>query len=294
MGDDLDPIAAARKGMTFRQAEGVDPLPSQCELREISRETAATLWATVHETLDGCVKSSGIGGYHDSTHLQDPWKTVLKNWWVLHEYQNVDEFPSGHSWIVIVKGIATSREYLKTFEFLQFVIDYGRIPYFAENIARVLTRSRSAYRIIDKVICPISTDEQAEAVRAAMAEARAAAARGPYAHLTAASRALSAGDWSGCVRESISAVEGAAKSIEPAADALGKALAKLEGTIGLKPALKSAYKSLYGWSSDEEGIRHANVFEREADVTERDAMFMFGACASFVGYLLSAKRELNA
>jgi hypothetical protein len=44
---------------------------------------------------------------------------------------------------------------------------------------------------------------------------------------------------------------------------------------------------LYGYSSDEEGVRHALVFKEEAQVDEADALFMLGACASFVSYLLA-------
>jgi hypothetical protein len=41
------------------------------------------------------------------------------------------------------------------------------------------------------------------------------------------------------------------------------------------------------YTSDEEGVRHALVFGDEAQVDEADALFMLGACASFVSYLLA-------
>jgi DNA-binding NtrC family response regulator len=102
-----------------------------------------------------------------------------------------------------------------------------------------------------------------------------------------ASAELTAGDWPGAVRESIHAVEAAAKLIEQTADTLGPALAKLQTSIGLNPILKSAFGQLYGYSC-KDGARHALVFEAESTISERDALFMFGACAAFVGYLLSA------
>jgi hypothetical protein len=52
-------------------------------------------------------------------------------------------------------------------------------------------------------------------------------------------------------------------------------------------SLKAAFGSLYGYSSDEEGVRHALVFSNETQVDEADALFMLGACASFVSYLLA-------
>jgi hypothetical protein len=55
----------------------------------------------------------------------------------------------------------------------------------------------------------------------------------------------------------------------------------------LHGGLKKAFCVLYGYASDEEGVRHALVLEKEAQVDEADALFMLGACASFVSYLIA-------
>ena len=68
---------------------------------------------------------------------------------------------------------------------------------------------------------------------------------------------------------------------------LGSALAALEAKGNLHGALKTTFARLYGYTSDEEGVRHALVFSDEARVDEADALFMLGACASFVSYLLA-------
>jgi hypothetical protein len=51
--------------------------------------------------------------------------------------------------------------------------------------------------------------------------------------------------------------------------------------------LRSALDKLYAYTNAEGGIRHANVFADKANVDEDDALFMLGACASFVTFLLS-------
>jgi hypothetical protein len=68
----------------------------------------------------------------------------------------------------------------------------------------------------------------------------------------------------------------------PGTTTLGPALAALEKQGHLHGCLKAAFSSLYGYSSDEEGIRHALVFKEEAQVDEADALFMLGACASYL------------
>jgi hypothetical protein len=49
--------------------------------------------------------------------------------------------------------------------------------------------------------------------------------------------------------------------------------------------------SLYAYTSDEKGIRHALLDDSTAKVDEADAMFMLGACAAFVSYLLNKARS---
>jgi hypothetical protein len=75
--------------------------------------------------------------------------------------------------------------------------------------------------------------------------------------------------------------------LAPGTGTLGPALAALEKQGHLHGGLKAAFASLYGYSSDEEGVRHALVFKEAAQVDEADALFMLGACASFVSYLLA-------
>jgi hypothetical protein len=57
----------------------------------------------------------------------------------------------------------------------------------------------------------------------------------------------------------------------------------------MHPAFKKALLSLYGYTSDEAGIRHA-LLEDEARVDMHDALFMLGACASFATFLIGKAR----
>ena len=53
----------------------------------------------------------------------------------------------------------------------------------------------------------------------------------------------------------------------------------------MHPALKQAFANLYGYTSDEEGIRHALLEEAVSRSGQDEAVFMLGACASFASYL---------
>ena len=109
------------------------------------------------------------------------------------------------------------------------------------------------------------------------------------AHLRNAAFHLTAGNFTDSVRESIHAVKSVSRTLDPSAD-LSKALARLEQKSSIHAAMKKGFTSLYGYASDENGIRHALLDAGEAKVDEADALFMIGACAAFVSYLLNKAR----
>jgi len=139
---------------------------------------------------------------------------------------------------------------------------------------------------------PAATEEEGQAIQRAAAELQESGFNGARQHLVSAAECLNANDFAGSVRESIHAVESVACRIDPEGpNTLGPALKALERHNAINKAMRAAFEKLYGYTSDEEGVRHALVFDSEADVDGTDATFMLGACASFVSYLLARGRE---
>ena len=94
-------------------------------------------------------------------------------------------------------------------------------------------------------------------------------------------------DYKNSIKESISAVESICQIIcKDDKTTLGKALNKLEESgTKLHRSLKEAFSKLYGYTSDEGGIRHAEgLFE--SNVSFEDAKFMLVTCCAFVNYLV--------
>ena len=67
-------------------------------------------------------------------------------------------------------------------------------------------------------------------------------------------------------------------------------MAKLDAKVGIHGAMRAGFASLYGSTSDEKGIRHALLEVPAASVDKTDALFMIGACAAFVSYLINKSR----
>ena len=80
-------------------------------------------------------------------------------------------------------------------------------------------------------------------------------------------------------------MEATARSIEPK-DSLGGALQRIESRYGTHRALTKGFTAIYGFTSDEDSIRHPLLDKGDAAVDESDALFMIGACSAFVSYLI--------
>lgn len=92
-------------------------------------------------------------------------------------------------------------------------------------------------------------------------------------------------DYRNSIKESISAVESICQSLSGDSKAeLGKALKLIEDNIGIHAALKKGFSAIYGYTSDEGGIKHAMLEERECFF--EDAKYMLVACSAFINYLI--------
>ena len=67
------------------------------------------------------------------------------------------------------------------------------------------------------------------------------------------------------------------------ANKLREALDQLEHVTTLHGALKKSFLSIYGYTSDEQGIRHPLIDADAAKFDETDALFMIGACGNHLG-----------
>lgn len=112
---------------------------------------------------------------------------------------------------------------------------------------------------------PPSEAERQTVVRA-YADLSGTELHGARAHLRSAGSLLTEGKYGDSIRESMQAVEAVARTLDPSAATLAPALAKLEKKMAIHPALKWGFGKLYGYTSDEKGIRHPLLDEPVATV----------------------------
>jgi hypothetical protein len=93
-------------------------------------------------------------------------------------------------------------------------------------------------------------------------------------------------DYRNSIKESISAVEAAVRIISGDTNAtLGDALKVMDASKPIHGAFKQALLKLYGYTSDEGGIRHSLL--ESTNIDESDARFMLITCSAFVNYFIS-------
>jgi hypothetical protein len=207
-----------------------------------------------------------------------------------------DEFDNLHDLLMPpTKAIFTKGNYIEVLGFTQWVLRHPSCPYgLASAVDEALEASHAAYRVIDEdTIAPIGSEEELSNVKRALADVASSEFGGARRHLRNAASELSSGNYSASIRESIHAVESVARILDPTSNTLTPALATLEKSIRLHGALKAGFGNLYGYTSDEKGVRHALLSEGAPQVDETDAIYMLGSCAAFVSYLINKARTAS-
>lgn len=196
------------------------------------------------------------------------------------------------------KFVMASDEWYIIFDFIERylnVCDSKTQSLMRDEFNRILQDEVSAYRIIDKIVVPITNESELATIK----EARQSKYNSVNIHLEKA-LALYADrqkpDYENSIKESISAVESICCIItgqSGAAATLGKTIKKLKDSgVHIHSAMESAFSSLYGYTSDETGIRHGGI--DFTDAPAEDAKYMLVSCSAFVNYLIEKWGKVNA
>jgi len=167
-----------------------------------------------------------------------------------------------------------------------------RINEIEVDIDYILECEKSAYRMINGNLVPITNELEV----ASISEAASTKYKSVNKHIEKSISLYSDRinpDYKNSIKESISAVEAISKIITNKDNkTLAPALDMLEKNgVRIHKALKDGFKNLYGFTSDESGIRHAKI---DFSVSpEEDARYMLISCSAFVNYLIVKNNKVN-
>lgn len=183
-----------------------------------------------------------------------------------------------------------SHRWNRVFDFIEFFIQNypfeKEVNILIENLNRVLKEEKSAYRIINKQIAEITSEEEIVEINKALSLPDKFSPVNE--HLTKALKHFSnrdKPDYENSIKESISALESLTKIILGEKGTLGELTKKLQ----IHPALKSAISQLYGWASDEKGIRHGSD-NKTTKIDEEETKLILILSSSLINYIYSKNK----
>jgi hypothetical protein len=141
-----------RKRLTFEQAEGAAPLPTQLKLKELSQELRAVLWRVVYDSFEKHTEYPSMGG---DAYFRQPWKEILRALHVYRDHGMADDFKNDVKFHVeATRRIFEQGDYLDVFGWLQAVLRLNPPYQFADQIDRALRYGRASYRMRARYVAP--------------------------------------------------------------------------------------------------------------------------------------------
>ena len=171
--------------------------------------------------------------------------------------------------------------------YIKQVIDDNNRESFIKDINRVLEEENAGYRIVGWVISPIINQEEIIEIEKAIFSVYEPVEKHMKKALAYYSN-IKQPDYENSIKESISAVESLCciiTGLNGSQSTLGKTLKYLSDNNGvvIHSALADAFNKLYGFTSDQNGIRHGGIDFTGA--SQAEARFMLVACSAFINYL---------
>lgn len=185
----------------------------------------------------------------------------------------------------VVKDWIKHNEWHLVYDLLEELI---AVSDYSDAYNKILAKNLAGYRLLDRIVVPIADSHELAEIETALVADRDVVKR----HLQQAIRLLADRDdpdYPNSIKESISAVESLLMPMT-GENTLGKALQKLKRTRSFAhPALLEAWSKLYGWASDEDGIRHGGEAVPTDAITQALARYVLITCSAFINLMTAEK-----
>ncbi len=273
--------------MFFSQRIGQKGVRTQLQTESIDKILRTRLWNAIYTDFVTVMDAQYALNYG----MGIPVKFVIfaeRFWCDILQYP-IDTLPHSYdTFKSYLRSWVFDRRWFEVYDLLETLIKV-KSPLnknrFINEVNQVLEEEKSGYRIIGKEVVPIVNDKELSEVESALKISENLRLEGVNLHLRSALDKLSDRknpDYRNSIKESISAVESLARIITKNPKAtLGSALDKMPD---LHQALRQGISNIYGYASDEGGIRHALTETSKTDF--EDAKYLFVMCSALINYLI--------
>ncbi|SFC83229.1 hypothetical protein SAMN05421747_13311 [Parapedobacter composti] len=286
--------------MKFSQRIGKTGIREVIQIESIDKALKNRLWNVILRDFFNRLQdytSYGVGESQKDTIFKLIWteffnerSDIVRQYNGSHYYDFSDRSFSYQAVFKYLNSWFFDAQWYEIYDLVEFLARFDNQSLhfgFIKSCNEALKREMAGYRIIDEKVVQVTSEEEIAAVEKAINSS--SRWQSVNTHLSTALTYLSdrkRPDYRNSIKESISAVEAFCIILTGDSKAtLGKALAKIEADYKMHGSLKSAFSALYGYTSDEGGIRHA-LLEDDTPITMEDAKFMLISCSAFINYLM--------
>jgi len=272
--------------LRFSEREGLKPLPSAYKLGELPYEARNEIKYIFSEELN---KFSGI--HYGCEPLPD-WHKILKDFHVQFLELPVEVFYPENIKSQLF-GLLSQGTYNEVLDALEFFINHPILIQHSlrGSLSKLFERKQIAYMLIERdintrIFVPRTSKEEGVAYLRALQALDTDQFFGSRKSLVEAGYYLGKKEFNNSVRESIHAIESMIRVLTgDKSTKFSDGIRELGKKFSLHPALREGFVKLYGFSSDEDGVRHSSTQETES-VDEETAFYFLGSCSSFITLLI--------
>ncbi len=282
---------------SFSERHGFEP-KKPIQIDSMNDELKTDLWNALDSffwakrRLDRYTCSMGLGDHFS----EQPLKGVVKALWRLQLNLPMDQMPS--DWRRVIEVIRTDYSKMpwnKVYDFIEFMaafaddVERGSSKDFRAFCNGSLERENAGYRFVGDKIAPITNSAEIAEIENALVSPMEPV----RTQIESALKKLSDKkdpDYRNCIKDSIGAVESAARIIvnDPKA-ALTSALGDIGKKLRIHPEIIEAWKRHYKYASTE--VRHGPA--REPILNAALARYFLISCSAFINYLTVLEDELG-
>ena len=282
--------------LSFSEREGLKPLPTAYELEELPYEVRNEIKSVLEEPLNQ------FFGFYRGTETLPDWLKVFKNFHVRYLELPVEAFYPDNTRSQLF-GLISTGSYNEVIDVLEFFINHSILinhPFVSE-LSDLFERRQVAYMLIERdknkrFFVPRASTEEGIAYLRALNSFDLDLFIGSRKNLVEAGYHLAKKEYSKSVRESIHAVESMIRVLTGNKNVkFSDGMRELSKKFSLHGALAEGFIKLYGFSSDEDGVRHSSIQGTES-IDEETAFYFLGSCSSFITFLMhkAHKNKLKA
>ena len=285
----------------FSDRNNINPLSKTMQFTEFSKETRICIWNILYEYINRYLEQ-----YNSNREAKEALCNVFAS-----ELLNlpIDEHNSYERVVGLIKEIIMDYSYDQVLDVIEFV---GKcIPIKDKNLANygfnyneyyqspkrmtpedmfnpLFEQEYIGYRFINDQIVSITNESEIAEIKNSL--------NTPYEKVNGfMEKALSflsekEKDFKNSIKESVSALECLCSTLSGENGTLGSLVSKLEQTYCIHPALTESIKKLYGFASDESGVRHGNNGAIH-NVTFAEANLVLIICSGLINYFVSITKN---